>query len=264
MARSSFYYHLSRLTTQKASSPLAQHIQSLYEQHKGNYGYRRIHLALRAQGYEVNHKRVYRIMRELGLQGRSPKRKRYHSFSHAIDYQTDNLLKRDFQAAKPLTRLVTDITQIRSKTDDQWLYLSSLMDLFNGEIIDAQMHTSPTVKLVSDMFNNAALKALPESCVCHSDQGIQYKNPRYRHLLKDKGIQQSMSRKGNCYDNARMESFFGTLKHELQIEELEKLPIKQMKRVIRRYIHYFNEQRITLKLKMSPLQYRLAYGAQIA
>ena len=139
-----------------------------------------------------------------------------------MDFVSPNRLKRQFSAAKPLQKRVTDVTQLRSKRDNQWLYLSPLMDLFNGEIYHAQMHTHPTVEFVLGMLDAPVLQQKADDRLCHSDQGFQYKNPAYRRRLKALGIQQSLSRKGNCLDSACIESFFGTLKRELG-EALEEL-----------------------------------------
>lgn len=258
LARSVFYYQRKRAQEVDKYGTLKNRIQQLYEQHNGNYGYRRITMALHLKGISVNHKTISRLMRELGLRGKQSKRRYYRSYDTGMDFVSPNILKRQFNAPQPLQKLVTDVTQIRSKRDNKWLYLSPLMDLFNGEIYHAQMHTHPTVEFVLGMFDAPVLQGKSDNRLCHSDQGFQYKSPAYRRRLKTLGIQQSMSRKGNCLDNASIESFFGTLKRELG-EELEDLSINDMKKAIRRYIQYYNEERIRLDLKMSPKQYRAAY-----
>lgn len=261
MAKSVYYYNLNLRDSTSLDDELISHIKSIYYEHKGRYGYRRVHLELLSKGIKVNHKKVSRIMRELGLKGLQPKRKKYNSYNQDISFTSSNTLQQNFKSAEPLKKLVTDITQLYSRVDNKWLYLSSLMDLYNGEIINYKLSTSPTVKLAESTLDTPLLASLPKGSICHSDQGFQYKNFLYRNKLSELGLEQSMSRKGNCYDNASMESFFGTLKLELDEKRLEHLSIKDIKKEISNYISYYNNQRIRLDLKMSPTQYRLLHQA---
>lgn len=257
LARSVFYYQMKRAQGPDKYAELKEKIKDIYTDKKGFYGYRRITYNLNLKEFTANHKTVHRLMRELGLRGKTPKRRNYNSYDPSIDLASPNLLQRQFKSDKPLQKLVTDVTQISSKPDGKRLYLSPLMDLFNGEICSFQMHTHPTVNFVLGMFNAPVLQQKSKGRLCHSDQGLQYKNPAYRRKLKELGITQSMSRKANCLDNACIESFFGTLKNELP--ELENLSIRDMKKEIRQYIKYYNEERIRSCLKMSPKQYRANY-----
>ena len=230
-------------------------IQSIYDKHKGRYGYRRICAELRNQGYVINHKTIQKLMKILGLRGKQRKNDRYHSYKGKVGTVADNLLNRDFNAAKPFEKLTTDITQF--KVGDEKVYLSPVMDLYNREIVSYSISTSPNLEQVKEMLTGLFNK-LPDDAtpVFHSDQGWQYQHEIYQSLLREHHIIQSMSRKGNCMDNGAMENFFGRLKVEMFygekfesvntfIEELEK------------YIDYYNNHRISLKLKgMSPVQFR--------
>lgn len=181
--------------------------------------------------------------------------KKYRSYRGETGGVAPNLLARQFEADKPNQKWVTDVTEF--KVRGQKLYLSSVMDLYNGEIIAYETNARPLFGLVQGMLKKA-LRRL-DSCdkpLLHSDQGWQYQQPQYRHLLADRGLVQSMSRKGNCLDNAAMESWFATLKTEcFYLERYDS--IEQLKKAIGKFIHYYNHQRIRLKLKgLSPVQYR--------
>lgn len=226
----------------------------IYERHKGCYGYRRITLALRLAGELINHKSVQRLMQLLGLKSLIRRRK-YRSYRGAGHVSIANVLQRQFEASHPNEKWATDVTEFNVKGEK--LYLSPVMDLYNGEIVAYEMAGSPQYKLVDTMLCQA-LKKLTGSCrpLLHSDQGWQYKMPAYQRTLAEHGIAQSMSRKGNCLDNAAMESFFGTLKSEcFYLNQFTS--IEQLKTAIRKYIHYYNHHRIKIKLKgLSPVQYR--------
>ncbi len=229
-------------------------IAAVYHEHKGRYSYRRITLELRNQGHSVNHKRVQRIMAELGLKS-IVRMKKYRSYKGHLGKVAPNIIERDFQATKPNEKWVTDITEF--KLFGEKLYLSPILDLYNGEIITYTIDSRPVYTLVSTMLEQAFKRLHNEdTLLIHSDQGWHYQMAQYRDALQERGITQSMSRKGNCYDNAVMESFFGILKSEfLYIEEFES--IEQFKEELVAYIKYYNHKRIKVKLKgMSPVQYR--------
>ena len=228
-------------------------IRKLYEKHWGLYGYRRITLDLRRKE-SINHKTVQRLMQILGLKSRV-RPKKYQSYRGEEGKTAPNLLNRQFQAERPNQKWVTDVTEFNVK--GQKLYLSPIMDLYNGEILAYQTARRPAFTLVSDMLGKAFKRlTAQDNPILHSDQGWQYRQPAYRRLLADKGITQSMSRKGNCLDNAAMESFFGTLKAEFyHLNHFDS--IEQLQVGLREYIHYYNHDRIRLKLKgLSPVQYR--------
>lgn len=230
-------------------------ISTIYHDHKGRYGYRRITLELRNQGFLINHKTVQRLMKELGLKS-LVRMKKYRSYKGNVGKIAPNILKRDFVATKPNVKWVTDVTEFHLFGEK--LYLSPVLDLFNGEIIAYNIQSRPTYELVSKMLDKA-FNCLSEgdAPVLHSDQGWHYQMKQFSYALKQSGITQSMSRKGNCLDNAVIENFFGLLKSELlYMQEFESMV--HFKRELELYIEYYNHKRIKGKLKgLSPVQYRI-------
>ena len=254
LARSTFYYYLKHLNTDKYECE-KQEIQGIYNANKGRYGYRRITIAMRNKGYVINHKTVQKLMNSLGLKGKQRKNDKYHSYKGQIGKVADNHLNREFYAEKPFEKLTTDVTQF--KIGDEKVYLSPVMDLFNREIVSYSISTSPNLWQIREMLDGLFEK-LPSDAtpIFHSDQGWQYQHTEYQRLLAEHNITQSMSRKGNCMDNGAMETFFGRLKVEMFYgEKFES--VNAFVDELKKYIHYYNNERISLKLKgMSPVQYR--------
>ena len=230
-------------------------IESIYQEHQGRYGYRRITMELHNRGYRINHKTVQRLMRKLNLKC-MVRIKKYRSYKGEIGKIAPNILKRDFHASAPNQKWTTDITEF--SLFGAKLYLSPILDMYNGEIISYNISERPVLGQVMDMLDKAFEK-IPDNTnlIFHSDQGWQYQHKQYQKRLKDKGIQQSMSRKGNCLDNSVMENFFGLLKSELlYLKNFES--IEEFKVELEDYINYYNNKRIKEKLKgLSPVQYRL-------
>ena len=237
---------------------LKAEIQSIFTEHKGNYGYRRIHLELRNRGFLVNHKRVQRLMNVLNLQARIRQKRKYSSHKGDIGKKADNLIQRQFEASKPMEKCYTDVTEFSIPASTQKLYLSPVLDGFNSEIIAYNLSCSPNLEQVQTMLEQAFTEKHYENTILHSDQGWQYQHDSYHRFLESKGIQASMSRKGNSPDNGMMESFFGILKSEMFYGyEKSFQSLKQLEQAIVDYINYYNNKRIKVKLKgLSPVQYR--------
>ena len=257
MARSSFYYYENRFKSIDKYSEIKEFIKQIYHKHKGRYGYRRITDELNNQGVIINHKTILRLMKSLGLKSLI-RVKKYKSYKGEQGKIAPNLLKRNFKAVAPNQKWATDITEFN--VSGKKLYLSPIIDLFNQEIISYELTERPVFNQVTMMLEKA-FKTIPNntSLTLHSDQGWQYQMRQYQQLLKEKGIKQSMSRKGNCLDNAIIENFFGILKSEMFY--LKKFnSINQLKQEIKEYILYYNNHRIKSNLnKMSPIQYRAHY-----
>lgn len=252
--RSTYYDLVKRMNRPDSDAELKAEIKVIYEEHEGRYGYRRIRDELANRGQKVNHKKVQRIMKELGLKC-VVRMKKYRSYKGTVGKIAPNILDRNFIANAPNQKWVTDITEF--KLLGEKLYLSPVLDLFNGEIITYTIDTRPTYSLVSEMLEKA-LEHLSDDhqLLIHSDQGWHYQMKQYRHALECRGIVQSMSRKGNCYDNSVMENFFGIMKSEfLYFKEFES--VEHFKLELEKYIEYYNNKRIKAKLKgKSPIQYR--------
>ena len=195
-------------------------------------------------------------MRELELQVRVRKSKKLTTYRGTLGPIAPNRLERDFTATKPNQKWVTDVTEFKAK-DGNKVYLSPILDLFNNEIISYTLSYSPNWVQVEKMLQ-LAVKRLDKTSgsILHSDQGWQYQIAAYRQILAEHGIIQSMSRKGNCLDNAAMESFFGRLKTECFYSR-EFNTREEIVNAVRDYLDYYNHRRIQLKLKgLSPIQYR--------
>ena len=254
LARSTYYYHLKQLDKPDKDQELKAEIQSIFIEHKGNYGYRRIHLELRNRGYLVNQKRVQRLMKVLNLQAKMRQKRKYSSHGK----KADNLIQRQFEGSKTMEKCYTDVTEFAIPASTQKLYLSPVLDGFNSEIIAYNLSTSPNLEQVKAMLDQAFGEEHYENTILHSDQGWQYQHDSYHRFLESKGIQASMSRKGNSPDNGMMESFFGILKSEMfyGYEKTFK-SLNQLEQAIVDYIDYYNNKRIKVKLKgLSPVQYR--------
>ena len=254
LSRSTFYYHLKAQGAVDQYTALKAKIRAIYTRHKGRYGYRRITAALRQAGQCVNHKTVQKLMRALGLKS-LVRPKRYRSYRGEVGRVAPNVLARQFEADRPNQKWVTDVTEFNVR--GQKLYLSPVMDLYNGEIVAYETSERPLFGLVGNMLKKAMRRlSSGDQPLLHSDQGWQYQQPSYRRMLADRGLTQSMSRKGNCLDNAAMESWFATLKTEcFYLRRYDS--IEQLQKAIGQFIHYYNHQRIRLKLKgLSPVQYR--------
>lgn len=249
LARSTFFARLQ--VKPDKDEALKTEIKRIKAQHP-DYGYRRVHACLP----EVNHKKIQRLIQMLGLQVRSRKRKKFTTYRGTIGPIAPNYLERDFTATAPNQKWVTDITEFRAK-DGGKVYLSPILDLFNNEIVAFNLSYSPNWAQVESMLKMATRRLdKAKGVILHSDQGWQYQMSAYRRILAEKGIIQSMSRKGNCLDNAAMESFFGRLKTECFYNR-EFQTKEEIVEAVRDYLHYYNHQRIQLKLKgLSPIQYR--------
>lgn len=254
LARSTFYYQLKGQQAGDKYAGLKATIKTVFEQHKGRYGYRRVTAALRQLGQHVNHKTVQRLMGTLKLKS-LVRPKKYKSFKGEVGQAAPNELQRQFEATAPNTKWVTDVTEFNVAGEK--LFLSPVLDLYNGEIIAFETNRRPQFEMVTSMLTKAFSRlGLKDKPLLHSDQGWQYRMAAYRRELTERGIVQSMSRKGNCYDNAAMESFFAVLKSEFFY--LNKFAnIDQLEAGIADYIHYYNHERIKLKLGgLSPVQFR--------
>lgn len=255
LARSTFYYQQRVLQQADKYADLKHRIRTVFDKNKGRYGYRRVTAVIRQEGNQINHKTVQRLMGELHLKS-CVRIKKYRAYKGQPGHVAGNVLERNFDAARPNEKWVTDVTEF--KVSGQKLYLSPIMDLYNGEIVAYEMARRPLFNMVESMLRKAfgRLKSTDKP-ILHSDQGWQYQMPNYRRYLKEQEITPSMSRKGNCYDNAAMESFFGTLKAEYyHINEFRDLD--ELQAGIKEYIRYYNHDRIKLKLGgLSPVDFRV-------
>lgn len=254
MPKSVFYYQVKASRQPDPYQREREMIRSIYHEHKGRYGYRRIYLTLRRKGVLLNHKTVQRLMSQMNLKS-TVRPKKYRSYRGEVGSVAENILKRNFKTSKPNEKWVTDVTEFRVK--DVKVYLSPIVDLFNQEVIAYKVEKNARLPLVTEMMKEA-IEKLDENTkpIVHSDQGWQYQHKAYQKMLKDKGLAQSMSRKGNCLDNAVAENFFGLLKSEMyhgkSFENADELIMK-----IEEYIEYYNTQRIKVKLKgLTPIEYR--------
>lgn len=254
LPRSTFFYQLNAMRSEDRHGVLKESISRVYHQHKGRYGYRRVTDTICQLGTTVNHKTVQRLMQELNLRS-LVRPKKYQSYRGEVGRAAPNVLERDFHAERPNEKWTTDVTEF--KVGGVKLYLSPVMDLYNGEIIAFEVSKRPQYELVGSMLRKA-LARLPEdhNLIFHSDQGWQYRMSAYQNMLSERNITQSMSRKGNCLDNAAMESFFAVLKTEYFY--LNKFSdVDQLATGLAEYIDYYNHDRMKTKLNgMSPVMYR--------
>lgn len=258
LPKSSYYEWKSKwdIVNQKELDVIEE-IKRIVEDSKGRYGYRRVAIALRNKGLVVNHKCVYRIMKEQGLLcGKFHRKSRsYYSYKGQVGKIADNELNRGFKVDKPNEVWLTDVTEF--KTDNGKLYLSPILDLYNSEIISFSLSTRPNTEFTNKSLNKGIDRLSSEDdLMLHSDQGYHYQHHSWVKILDDNNIKQSMSRKGNCIDNSPMGNFFGLLKQEMYYGNKFKC-IKTLKKEIIEYINWYNNDRIKTKLKgLSPVQYR--------
>ena len=263
MAKSTYYYEISKVdAVAERNIELLRQIKDIFKTNKGKYGVRRVYEEI-AKHKKVNHKRVQRIMHESGLFGKRPKPK-YHSYKGNVGKIAENIINRDFTATAPLQKWTTDVSQFNFAWGK--CYLSPILDMATNEIISYDLSLSPNMEQIKRMLDRA-FKKFPNvaGLIFHSDQGWQYQHEYYRKRLQDKGIIQSMSRKGNCYDNCIMESFFGRMKNEMYYGcEHEFKSFEAFAATVEEYIEYYNNKRIQSKTKwMPPVKYREASMSSI-
>ena len=249
LPRATFYYHLKRMNSSDKYKAVKAEITAIYHENKGRYGYRRITTELHKRNFLLNHKTVQRLMKELGLVCRV-RRKKYRSYKGEVGKIAPNLLNRDFRAEKPNQKWVTDVTEF--SLFGEKLYLSPILDLCSSDLVSYTISDHPVLSMVTTMLDKAFEK-IPDGIglILHSDQGWQYQHKRYQRMLREKGIRQSMSRKGNCLDNAVIENFFGLLKSELlYLQEFRSM--EHFKQELVAYLDYYNNRRIKAKLKGLP------------
>ena len=270
LKRSTYYYTLNKLDKDTKNDDIMNAIIDIYYTHKARYGYRRITLELINRGYIVNHKKVKRLMSKMGLYARTPKAK-YKSYKGDMNGTVKNLLldkvidevnhktyyERNFKTERCNEIWSTDVSEFHIAAGK--LYLSPILDLHNREIISYNISTSPNYEQIKDMLAKAFNKYKDlKGLILTSDQGWQYQMQDYHKALEEKGIIQSMSRKGNCLDNSPMENFFGKMKNEMFYGyEYTFNTLEELKKEMENYISYYNNQRITEKLKgLTPVEYR--------
>ena len=249
LPKATFYYHRKNQAKQDKYAQAKAEITAIFHENKGRYGYRRVADELRNRGFGLNHKTVQWLMKELGLIFRV-RMKKYRSYKGEQGKVADNELNREFRAEKPNQKWVTDVTEFR--LFGQKLYLSPILDLYSGDIVTYTISDSPNLLMVTTMLEQA-FQQIPDNTglLLHSDQGWHYQHKQYRKMLEEKGVKQSMSRKGNCYDNSVMENFFGHLKSELlYLQEFDS--VEHFKAELIDYIDYYNNRRIKARLKGLP------------
>ena len=264
LSRSTYYYEISKTDAVKERNvDLSSEISAIFEENKERYGVRRVHHELLNRGFQVNHKRVQRIMKQLSLKGKRPKEK-YHSYKGNVGKVADNIINRDFSTTKPLQKWTTDVSQFNLSWGK--CYISPILDMHTNEVVSYNLSLHPNMKQIEDMLTKA-FDRFPsvQGLIMHSDQGWQYQHAFYRNELKKHGVIKSMSRKGNCYDNCIMETFFGRLKNEMFYGYEKSYPsFETFSKAIADYIDYYNNRRIQSKTKwMPPSKFRKASTSKV-
>ncbi|MDN3100715.1 IS3 family transposase [Enterococcus faecalis] len=252
--KSTYYYWVKKLNQPDKYSSIKIEILKICKESYYSYGYRRVTLALRNKGIKINHKTVRKLMKELNVVCKI-RPKKYKSYKGTVGTLASNILNRKFQISEPNKKWSTDITEF--KVLGEKIYLSPIIDLYNGEIISYTVGGSPSFSLITEMLKDAFFK-IPDTkgIILHSDQGWHYQMEKYHTTLKKASIVQSMSRKGNCLDNSIIENFFGILKSEFYYKK-EFKSVKQFIQALHEYIYWYNNSRIKQKLNgLSPVQYR--------
>lgn len=249
LPRSTYYYYIKHMKDEDKYSEIRKQITDIFHENKGRYGYRRITMEMHNRGYVINHKTVLRLMNEEKIKC-MVRIKKYRSYKGEVGKVAPNLLERDFSTSAPNEKWVTDVTEF--SLFGRKLYLSPILDLHSSYLVSYTISEHPALSLVLNMARQA-LSVLSRGAepILHSDQGWQYQHKQYQKLLKDHGIKQSMSRKGNCLDNAVIENFFGLVKSELlYMKEFDSMD--QFKAELIEYLDYYNNRRIKAKLKGLP------------
>jgi putative transposase len=249
LPRSTYYYYVKVMTNSDKYNEIKEQITSIYTENKGRYGYRRITSELHNRGYVINHKTVQRLMKQLGIVCRV-RMKKYKSYKGEVGKIAPNLLEQNFKAMVPNQKWVTDVTEF--SLFGQKLYLSPILDLCSSDIVSYAISDRPALSMTISMLEKAFYQIEDgTNLILHSDQGWQYQHKLYQRILKAKGVRQSMSRKGNCLDNAVIENFFGLLKSELlYLQEFDS--IEHFKAELHDYLDYYNNCRIKTKLNGLP------------
>ena len=257
VSRSGYYDYVKRMDIPAKDLPLAEKIKECQNKCGKTYGYRRVHIWLEKQGVHHDPKTILRVMQKYGLLS-VVRRKKYRNYGEYI-HRYQNLLNRNFKADRPNQKWVTDISYIKTKQGT--LYLSVIRDLFDNSIVAYKTGTEQNVNLVLSTIRAARKKEkVTKELQLHSDQGFQYTSQAYFNLTKSYGITPSMSRRGNPYDNAMAENFFSILKTEC-IYRTKLRTYEEARLLIGQYIHFYNNERIQLKTKLTPLEKRSQYVA---
>ena len=255
VSRSGYYAFLQRLGKPDRDADLAEAIRREQQRCRNTYGYRRIQLALAAKGIYRNPKTVLRVMKKYDLLSEIRRRRKWVNMGQQV-HRYENLLNRQFQSDRPNFKWVTDISYIHTKQGI--LFLSMIRDLYDNSIVAYKTGTEQTINLVLDTIRLAMRKekkTVAAELQLHSDQGFQYTSQAYFKLTQKYGITPSMSRRGNCYDNAMAENFFSILKTEC-IYRHKPATFNEANDMIDRYIHFYNHERIQLKTGVAPLTLR--------
>lgn len=255
MPRSTYYYHAAQLDAPDKHAALKAEISRLFAQHKRRLGHRRIRLLLRRSGWMVTKKLVFKLMHQLGLKSKARITRKYRSYAGTLSRIAENLLDRDFHAAGPNQKWVSDVTEFR--VDNRKVYLSPVYDLYDHSVVSYSCSTSPSTALTAQSLQTAFDTQRPASnLLVHTDQGFQYQHSSWHRILRAHHATQSMSRKGNCHDNAVMENFFGHLKSEMYHGEHFN-DVDDLVNAIEDYIRWYNDERVQERLKgMTPMEYR--------
>jgi putative transposase len=253
LARSTFFYHQSRLHRPDRHTALREAIRSVFTRAKGRYGHRRIHAELRRDA-PVAKKTVLALMRAEQLVCVARRRRRYSSYQGEVGRTAPNRLDRDFTTTAPNQKWVTDVTEFR--VGERKVFLSPVMDLFDRQIIAYRIGTAPTLHLTHGSLRDAFQAHPGARVLVHTDQGMHYQHRAWRMILAENRATQSMSRKGNCHDNAVIENFFGHLKSEM-FHPARYQSVTELTTALQDYITWWNNDRTSERLEgMSPVNYR--------
>lgn len=256
VSRAAYYAGIKKFEVQDRDMEKMKLVQKVWESSHKTYGYRRVMMALaQKEKINLNHKTVLRLMNKLDIRSNARKPRVYKKLEESeLYHRAENVLNRDFKATKPNQKWVTDVTYIA--TQQGWAFLSTIKDLYDGFIVAHTFGQSNSVQLVIEMLKLAKQKEkVTDGLILHSDQGHQYTSQAYHVLINQYNITPSMSRPGNCWDNAPMENFFSHLKEEF-LRHVKNPSLEQARQLIDDYIHFFNYERIQLKSKQTPFQLR--------
>lgn len=261
MPKSSYFYHHAALSIPDKYSELRERVRVAFNEANGRYGYRRIHVVLTREGGRVSEKVVRRLMREENLVVVGRKKRKYNAYKGEISPPVPNVIERDFHAEAPNTKWLTDLTEFQLPAGK--VYLSPIIDCFDGMVVAWSIGTSPDAKMVNSMLDNAiSTLSEGERPVVHSDRGSHYRWPGWIARMEVAGLTRSMSKKGCSPDNAACEGFFGRVKNEMFYgRSWVGVSVREFIRTLDRYLHWHNEGRIKMSLGgRSPMEYRRALG----